>query len=350
MIFFSKTGTADTQTADAMLCLMPPIFESNGEEIPFTTADGKYTAEGFAAEDKVETLGDGLFRVHRSVTNTGVGARTGKWIVEARDLFATDRYLIPCVSFSGNVRSMGKEPHGLCDGGKPWIFAYDRESIPSCTLTETADVVCALFASDADADSLVSSCALVRGADGCLAHRIYYPVTEAPRSYTDHDVLSARYDTYITLDVDETFSVAFFIFVGTPKWENYGTATLLDRIEDIFPFTREPVMGVRAAWENSLKQSNILMTEVGGVKMFRNAMRNDPNSRGIYMPYEVYEAGWSGQALKQTRMELIEAFRTGDTALRDGMIGSLEAWAASQFANGLFPTNYARHLNKNNIS
>ena len=26
MIFFSKTGIADTQTADALLCLMPPIF------------------------------------------------------------------------------------------------------------------------------------------------------------------------------------------------------------------------------------------------------------------------------------------------------------------------------------
>ena len=198
MTFFSKHTSADTQMQDALLCLMPPVFESNGEEIPFAAADGKYTAEGFAAEDKAEALGDGLFRVRRSVKNTGVGARTGKWIVEARDLFAAKRYLIPCVSFSGNVRSMGKEPHGLCDGesGKTWIFAYDRESIPSCTLTETADAVCALFASDADADSLVSSCALVRGADGCLAHRIYYPVTEAPRSYTDHDVLTALRQLY----------------------------------------------------------------------------------------------------------------------------------------------------------
>ena len=49
MIFFSKTGIADTQTADALLCLMPPIFESNGEEIPFTADDGKYTAECTAA-------------------------------------------------------------------------------------------------------------------------------------------------------------------------------------------------------------------------------------------------------------------------------------------------------------
>ena len=63
MIFFSKTETASTQTADALLCLMPPIFESNGGEIPFSSADGKYTAEGFAAEDEVEALGDGLFRV-----------------------------------------------------------------------------------------------------------------------------------------------------------------------------------------------------------------------------------------------------------------------------------------------
>lgn len=83
--------------------------------------------------------------------------------------------------------------------------------------------------------------------------------------------MSARYDSYITLGVGESFSTEFYIFVGTPKWENYGTATLLDRIEDLFPFTHEPSMDVRSAWENSVRQSNILMTEIGGVKMFRNA-------------------------------------------------------------------------------
>lgn len=350
MICFTKEASQGLHTADALCALMPPIFEANGEEICFTETEGGYTAIGFAAQDVRRDCGDGLFCVRRTVTNTGVGERTGKWIVELRDLFATDRYLIPCVSFSGNARSMGKEPHGLTENGKPWIYAYDRESIPSCTLTETADRVCALFASDVDHDSLVSSCALLRGEDGCLRHRIYYPVTEAPLSYTDHDVMSARYDSYITLGVGESFSTEFYIFVGTPKWENYGTATLLDRIEDLFPFTHEPSMDVRSAWKNSVRQSNILMTEIGGVKMFRNAMRNDPNSRGIYMPYEVYEAGWSGQAIKQTRMLLIEALRTGDTALRDDMIRSLEAWTATQFESGLFPTNYARYIHKNFVA
>lgn len=68
------------------------------------------------------------------------------------------------------------------------------------------------------------------------------------------------------------------------------------------------------------------------------------------MPYEVYEAGWSGQAIKQTRMLLIEALRTGDTALRDDMIRSLEAWTATQFESGLFPTNYARYIHKNFVA
>lgn len=349
-MFFSKNGFAAVRSGDSLLELRPPIFEANGEEIAFEATDGTYSADGFEAADEVTALGDGLFRVRRTVTNTGIVERTGKWIVEARDLFETDRYLIPCVSFSGNARSNGKEAHGLTFDGKPWIFAYDREGIPSCTLTETEDAVCALFASDCDADSLVSACSLQKDANGCLAHRIYCPVTEAPLSYVDHDVMSARYDTYRTLIVGETFAVEFYLFVGTPKWKNYGTASLLDRIEEIFPFKHEPVMDVKTAWENSIRQSEILLADVGGVKMFRNAMRNDPNGRGIYMPYEVYEAGWSGQAMKQARMLLIEALRTGNTALRDDMISSLRAWAASQFENGLFPTNYARHLNHKYIA
>ena len=78
-MYFGKSGFTAARGDDALLELRPPVFEANGEEIPFSrAADDGYTADGFAATDTAEALGDGLYRVRRSVTNTGVGARCGK--------------------------------------------------------------------------------------------------------------------------------------------------------------------------------------------------------------------------------------------------------------------------------
>ena len=346
MFYFSKNGIAsEKNAADAFLT--PPIFESNGREMVFATReDGSYALGAMNAYDTAEYIGDGLFLVTRKIENTGRTARTGRFIAEVCDLFEANKNTIPCVMFDANKKSGGKEPHGLEYNGEPWKFSYDRVSIPSCTITENGDTVCAMFASDKDEDSLVSACAYSVKENGLLAHRIYYPVVEGPLSYVDHDVLGPRYDTYMTLFSDTSFTVSFYVYVGTPKWENYGTASVIDRIENVFEFRHSPALSVNEVKEAALKQSKFLLCDYNGVKMFRNAMRNDPNSDEIYQPYVVFECGWSGQSFMQARHFIEEYVKTGEKAFLDDALSCLDAWAETQFESGLFQINYRRSITK----
>lgn len=345
MFLFTKNGfTDDEKNAEAIL--QPPIFVSDGEEQRFAVReDGSYCLGAMNAYDTAEYLSDGLFLIRRRIENTGRTDRTGRFVAEVTDCFAAKKNTIPNVMFDGNERSGGKEPHGLSHGGKAWTFAYDRVSIPSCTITENAETVCAMFASDKDADSLISACSY-REDVGRPAHRIHYPVVEAPLSYVDHDVLGPRYDTYRTLSPGAVFTVEFYVFLGVPKWENYGTATLLDRIETVFPFRHAPCLSVEEVVEAAKKQSDFLLCDYNGAKMFRNAMRNDPNGDGIYFPYVVFEAGWSGQCFMQAR-HLIEAYaRGGEKQLLTDGLSCLDAWVETQFPSGLFQINYRRSVTK----
>lgn len=346
MIYFSKNGLTENMS-EAIAFLQAPIFESNGKEMSFAIRDdGSYCLGAMNAYDSAEYLGDGLFLIHRKIENTGRTDRTGRFIAEVNDCFLADKNTIPCVMFDGNMKSGGKEPHGLEYKGEAWTFSYDRVSIPSCTVTENKDTVCAMFASDVNADSLVSACSYSVNEGGSLGHRIHYPVVEAPLSYVDHDVMGPRYDTYITLSSNTSFSVDFYVFVGTPKWQNYGTATVIDRIEEIFKFKHSPALSVEEVHAAALLQSKFLLTDYNGTKMFRNAMRNDPHSDEIYAPYVVFECGWSGQSFMQARHFIEEYIKNGDKQLLDNGLNCLDAWAKTQFESGLFQINYRRSVTK----
>ena len=194
------------------------------------------TADGLAASVKSVRAGDEwtLAVTAKNCTATNV---TFKLVLEAVPGFKATRYLIPGVLYNGNkfVNAMRGEdkrlasldiPTGWEKDGEPWTFSYDRCSIPSCTVSENANVVFALFASTADAASHVSSCSLVRDADGSFRHRILWPVTEAPVSYSNKRTFTARRDTYLTLKPGETFAAQAFACSGKPPWPDYGFAAV----------------------------------------------------------------------------------------------------------------------------
>ena len=193
--------------------------------------------ETAALSAAVETSRTGdVWDIVVTARNDAATNATFKLVLEAEPGFSASRYLIPGVNYNGNnfvtsTTSDGRQfsldiPSGWEKDGEPWTFAYDRCSIPSCTISENADSVFALFASVADVASHVSSCSMVRNADGSFRHRIVWPVTEAPYSYTDKRTFTERYDTYLTLKPGETFSARAFACAGKPPWPNYGFAAI----------------------------------------------------------------------------------------------------------------------------
>ena len=155
------------------------------------------------------------------VTNSGSDTAIFKLALAAEPHFKASGYLFPGINYNGNPYG-DNMPQGWEKDGHPWIFSYDRGSIPSCTISENKAHVFSLYVSDRDTCSLVSSSSMELLPDGSFRHLVYWPVTEAPLSYTDKRKFSPRYDTFITLAPGEEFHVEAFAVEGKPKWENYG--------------------------------------------------------------------------------------------------------------------------------
>ncbi|MDO5320139.1 MAG: hypothetical protein Q4G65_16050 [bacterium] len=194
------------------------------------------TVKGLNASITAQRTGD-EWKLAVSAVNTTPTNVVFKLVLAAEPRIAATRYLIPGVLYNGNEfvgKSIPSEdravsldmPSGWQKDGHPWIFAGDRCTIPSCTISENPQEVFALFASDADQKSITSSCSMEKLADGSFRHLIYWPVTEAPVSYTDKRTFSERYDTYLTLAPGETFRADAFACKGTPPWSNYGFAAV----------------------------------------------------------------------------------------------------------------------------
>ena len=338
------------------LYLKAPICEFNGKEEQFSveaTADdgmsAQYRLSGLVATDSITYRGDGVYALERKLTNTGRNTRVFKLISELSTAFSVTKYNIPCVNYGGNERSGGKEQRGCAIDGERWIYAYDRIGIPSCTIAENDSVVTAFFASDRDESSLRTAAAFDMETDGSMSHRIYYPVTEAPYSYIGHDEMGERYDEYITLLPRESFETLSYIFIGEPKWKNYGTASVLDAALDLFDNLHDTPLPPEMVYKTSVAWSKYLLADVEGAKMFRNALRHSKTDDGLVMNYPVYEAGWSGQCMQQARMFIIEYIRGGDRQYLDDALSCFDSWVKTQKDCGLFPTNYARHLNGNYV-
>lgn len=350
-MFFVKEAEGCRMTQEPqpgwMFELRPPVIECNGEETAMTVEEGaRFRGAGFLASEQIQELGDGLFAVERKLTNNGVGIRRFKLIMEGMTGFVPEKYTIPCVSYDGNRLSGGREPRGTAWQGKNWIYSYDRCGIPSCTITEDAVLFAAMFASARDEASLRSSCSFVEVGDGRFLHRIYYPVTEAPFTYSNHDVMTERYDEYLTLHPGEEFCCRFYLFFGEPKWAHYGCASLLDRVLEVFPFRHVPALSPEEVYEASLANSRFLMFDFHGHRMFRNAMRNSATDDSIAFPDKIIEAGWSGQSFQQARHFIREFQRSGDRSFLNDALSCLDGWMETQLPSGLFPVNYVRHVTK----
>ena len=192
---------------------------------------------------------DNEWKVNVNVTNTTSEAVMVKVRLVAEPELKADSYLFPGINYNGNddcgaalasLHNSNKNndfglpfPQGWAHEGEPWVFAYDRGSIPSCTISENGEHVFALYASDQDALSYESSCSMELKEDGSFRHVIYWPVNEAPLSYSDKRAFSGRTDNYITLQPGESFSATANAVVGEPQWKGYGFA-------EVF----------RAAWRN----------------------------------------------------------------------------------------------------
>lgn len=202
-----------------------------------------FTASTVPAIDGVVTSVDAEregneWEVEVKVKNTTDKPVTIKVKLAAVPNFKADSYLFPGINYNGN--SFGEDlnlpqsygdskgfipyPQGWQYNGEPWVFSYDRGSIPSCTISENEKHVFALYGSDDDKVSYESSCSMEKLENGSFCHIIYWPIIEAPLCYSDKMKFSERVDNNITLAPGEELELSANAFIGKPQWKNYGFA------------------------------------------------------------------------------------------------------------------------------
>lgn len=299
--------------------VLPASLIENGMEKPAGAEDQVTIEESSPME--------GVFAFTRTWKNLASKERRIQTIFEIRTLYPVEHYVIPCVLYNGNPWGQGKEPKGLTHEGKPWIFSYDRQGIPSCTLAENDAVYTALFASPKDADSLVSSCSLEREPSGAMRQRIYHPVKEEPLTYCARDTYSPATETEITLAPGESFTVTVYVAVGKPEWKNFGMAGLLDTFPKLFGLSTKAAHPQNKIWQYGIGYAKHLITDCRGVKAF--IIGTQPDAKGVfqYREDECFELGWCGQNALFARMLLEDYRKNGDEDSLQQGVEILDNWA-----------------------
>ncbi len=364
MILFAKEGFGSEKEASAVLLEPSVIFKGERDETKCVEQGGVYLCRGLAVSDTAQYLGDGRYLLERKIENTASAPVSFQHILSVQDRFAADRYLIPCILYNGNEHGSSNTPKSLTVDGEPWVFSYDRTGIPSCTLTENGQVGVALFACCEDEESLVSSCSLFER-DGVHTHRIVRPVVEAPYSYTSKNIMTERFDTYITLGAGESTTVRSYLVVCTPKYKNYAAANIIEAALELLCPDHEPCLPPEQVWELGQSFAKALLYDYKGEKMiithyaqrlFRYQhmvkITLEQMAEMMKQPYytelgafdERFEMGWADQGLLNARMLALGAIRDGDGKMLQTAVGIFDAFCRTQKDNGLCFTLYEQNF------
>lgn len=354
--------------SQAVLCFGPAVVEINGQEIRLDAIYSENTicssGCGLRVTDQLTDLKNGLIQIDRKIENKTDAPLCFKDIFEAQTAFIPNRYLIPCVNYNGNAGCKENVPQGLQKDGKPWIFAYDRTGIPSCTLSENKAFGAAIFASDHNEASLRTACSLISLDDGRFSHRIYHPVTEAPYTYSGKNALTERYDETFTLLPGEIFTARMYAFVCVPMYENYAYANLLDCAASLFDLKKAPCLSPEKVWELGVEYAKQLLYDYKGhtmiithfaPRLFRSqhgaAISQEEMARRMTDPYyteigrfdERFEMGWADQGLLNARMLAVDAWKRQDKTMLQTAIGIFDSWAQKQQENGLMYSQFQQY-------
>lgn len=321
--------------------IMLPRYRMHGREYALDQHESAYSDARFEVSQTVNSVREDVVRVRRIWRNMSDSEQHMQPILEVRSRFKPSHYVLPCISMNGNEWGAGGEPKGLERDGKPWIFAGERQGIPACTLTEDAEHVLALFASDADEASLRASCSLMRLADGTYAHRILYPFIEEPLTYSARDEYAPPLEECVALKPGETFAAEAYIYCDRPRWKCFGMAGLEDAALELLDHSVHEPLDDAELWQRSIAFAKSLMLDIDGHKLFSIGFSPE---NGAFKAIPHFEFGWCGQNGMYARMLIRDYIKGGPKAHLDMALDVLDAWANARGASGLPHVHYERML------
>lgn len=368
--------------------LAPAIVVDGALKRAKLTASNEHVQTGsierLTIKDEIRNNGNGIFKVVRSIKNENSFCVRFKSVFEADTIFKPEHFVFPGfhydTSHCDNKVDMGEivcgwtkqmdtlvsnTPTGLEKDGQPWVFAYDREGIPSASISEDESHVFAMFVSDENPVSLESSCSMIKKDDGTYRHRIIHPVSEMPYTYAQKNAFEPPMETYFSLEGGEAVVLSMYLFVGVPKYKYYGTANVMEACTKVFPFHKKPALSQKKVWDVGISYTRFLLKDVDGVPMFspglcdklfykchsallkgeelKKAME-DPENWKLTVFADSYEIGWAGQCALTARLFALNGYKNGyemDVKIAESC---LDAYVSIQEENGLLYTRYGEYI------
>ena len=320
----------------------PAVTYDGSKNLLISEGDGVFSDGKVRCGIEISPVAPGTERLVSRWTNLG---ETGlSLILELRVSagFRFTHYLIPGVSYDGNNWGRDKEPKGLDQNGKPWVFSYRRTAIPSCTISENPDEYFCLFASDADARSLTSSCSMESGSDGTMLHRLIYPETEGPVTYCTRDGYEKAHGDTIFLAPGETFRAEAYLLTGKPVKPSFAAASAEDAALKLLgkPFPPRYTPAELSSLCESFALS--LLQEVGGKRLLTIGL--SLHGKRVFEANVGNEFGWCGQNGMYAKLFLSRFRETGEDKYKEIACGILDAFAETRGKTGLLRAHYDRYL------
>ena len=161
-------------------------------------------------------------------------------------------------------------------------------------------------------------------------------------SYIDRDTYGPAYEEYLRLEPGATFTASVYCYSGKPKWQHYGTASLLGAITDVFPLNTHSKMAASELWDLSIRFTKSLSQPINGRNVLCIGFGADgPN--GEFLPVRHFEIGWCGQNLTYARMLIRDYQLFGHKDSLELALEILDAWAQDAVTqNGLLYVHFQK--------
>lgn len=356
---------------DVFAEILPAVIVVDGEEknandVNYGDSYILSEIDGLSIKDTFEFKTSNTIVVKRKIINNTDKRIRFKSIFEIKSGFKANHYVFPGFNYNGNSYGGSNTPTGLSRDGKPWVFAYDREGIPSCTLSEDETHGLALLTSDIDEKSLRSACSLIRDEEGYMKHRIYHPVSEMPYTYGGKNRMLDPYEEYMHLVPGGQEVFTMFIFVCIPCFRNYATANLMYECDKLFAFNKEASLSQKRIWDLGISFFKFLTTDYKGVPMLYGHYSDklfvmchaatmvgekmaiameDPANTCLSSFSTRFEIGWADQGAMTARLIAIDGFINNKPENVSQGMETLDAYVSSQKENGLLHPFYSANFN-----
>jgi hypothetical protein len=304
-----------------------------------------YLSDKWKVRDRIIPVTGNVARLERSWEFLGSGTFTGRLLIELATAFDPEFYLIPDVSYNGNLRGSGGEPRGISRGGKDWLYYYERTSLPSATFSERRGLCAGLFASP---ESLRCSCGF-SAAGSRLVHRLVYPGAEEPLTYADTDAYESGWEKTLTLERNQSFSTGCYLYLNASAAFRTGWFEAFRFFFERFVRIPENRYSTGELWALGLEYlRSCLWVDDGKFTGFSIGLLPDgvhskaaPGKQWKQRLRGRYEIGWAGQNFANAWILMQDYISNGRRASLDDAVRMFDLWEKNaRVENGLFHAMY----------